>query len=216
MQRLYSRTVKPASRSCSELFAASRLEGTRDAAPIPRVFRVCDRIRNAVVAIDVAIHDGDGPIVFAGTAQKFLPHVTLLPRTPLLPGWSVGQFGRRFAKLSSALIQPIELIGPIEISPDLVWYECTPRSAGFCDLLNLHHRALCALPSAEACVFRQFTRENFRPHLTVSWNGFGRIGNPPELLRATPRAISLYSYCSDPKVAPVRRTEIARFGYVNG
>jgi 2'-5' RNA ligase len=169
---------------------------------------------HAVVALDVELYEVEKKIPFAGTAKKFSPHITLLPRFKIARS-PENQLVRHFASFAKTIFPPIELVGPITISKDLIWYECTPRSSAFRDLLDLHFKALRALRADDICVFREFIRENFRPHLTVFWNGAAPVQDLPKVLIAQPRAVSLYQYPGDPKLSAVRRRQIASFDYIS-
>lgn len=169
----------------------------------------------AVVAIDVDIDTEEAPLLFAGTAEKFQPHITLIPRTKISKRWSQETLGRTFRQLARGLIPPIELVGPMRMSEILLWYECTPSCGGFRDLLGLHQEALRLLPF-DLVAFKEFTGRNFRPHLTLFWNGsVTRVAFPPSL-KAKPIALSLYRYKDDPKFSSVVRHQIALLNRESG
>lgn len=171
-----------------------------------------------VVALDVDLVTEHHRRYFAGTVEKFLPHITILPRMSFRLRQSEEGFFRRIESLSRGLIpsaEPplIDLAGPVQVNNSLLWYECTPGCRGFRDLLGLHRHAISLVPFNSVHIFEQFTKQNYRPHLTVFWNGRLREVDLPQLVSVRPRAISLYQYRGDPKFHSVRRREILSLDY---
>jgi hypothetical protein len=108
----------------------------------------------------------------AGTAEKFIPHVSLK-----------GRFSAEDRRVTADLIPCItllgsrvtpfeaEFIGPTNIDDLLFWMECERGMRGHAQFRALHlwcENALARHIRLD-CTPREFRFESYRPHMTIGW-----------------------------------------------
>jgi hypothetical protein len=161
-----------------------------------------------VVAIDVTCPDVDLADRLRGTARKFAPHISIIPRIPASTLRS--RPGRGWTDILAAVDrlreEPLELCGPVRVTEDLNWYECVSGCRGRPALIDLHHLATARLleqngPGPE----QSFIGRGYRPHLTTSWRSTGGSPTLPGVLHVRATGLAIYSYQSAPWKGHVRR-----------
>lgn len=162
----------------------------------------------AVIALDLASSRLDLPSLLRGTARRFQPHITLLPRFPLHPEHHGRAFARSIADLGHALTNiALPLSGPHWPEADLGWYEPEAEGAGRALLKGVHASILREeLRTGRIATEPRFSGSAFHPHMTVVWRAEAQGPEPlPTRIHAHAIALSLYSYDGDPHVDAVRR-----------
>lgn len=165
-----------------------------------------------VVAIDVESPDIDLSTMLRGTARKFAPHITILPRVEAtaLRSRAVRGWGELLAAVERLRDEPLELQGPIRITDELKWYECAAGCRGRSALLDVHHLAATRLldPGSRG-PDPSFVGAGYRPHLTTTWHATGGNGALPRVLHVRAVGLVLYSYKSLPWAGAVQREALA-------
>lgn len=166
-----------------------------------------------VVAIDIQGIDIDLRRRLRGTARKFAPHITILPR--LRSDALRSRTGRAWDEVRAAVErlrdEPLELWGPVRIADDLDWYECASGCRGRSALLDLHRLAAARLLDRKAGgPDPAFIDSGYRPHLTTSWRSHGRTSALPRSLKVRAVNLTVYSYKAAPWSGPVRREPLSK------
>lgn len=163
----------------------------------------------AVVAIDVSSPDVDLGPKLRGTARKFAPHITIVPRVSasalrarMARGWPELR-----AAVEALRRSPLELRGPTRIADELDWYESDETCRGHRLLVDLHRLAMDRLlDPLRPAPDMGFVRQGYRPHMTTAWKtGTGRGGLLPRMLRVQAVELVIYSYRTTPWAGSVRR-----------
>ena len=169
-------------------------------------------VTHGVLALDVRSPDVDLPSLCRGTATRFHPHITLVPRFPLedveqsVIGWS------RIVKSLEGLHRQIGLQGPHWPEVDLCWYDCEQDVPSRAVLQEAHNTALLTATKENLlCCSPHFSGESYHPHLTIAWRHDGEIDSMPSHLAVQGVAISIYAYNTDPHSGPVVRRVVRIF-----
>lgn len=172
----------------------------------------------SVLAMDVSCAEFNLQTKLQGTAAKFRPHVTIVPRFVSVAGHdrsgtqAAWKFAiRRLMQFDGLLI---EMRGIRWIGSDLAWYECDVDCLGRPALNALHSGALEDLDADDLSLAEpSFVGNGYRPHLTMSWHAPGRcVEDLPHRIYVRPTSLSVYQYRGDPRRSAVERTSIMRIG----
>jgi hypothetical protein len=166
-----------------------------------------------VVAVDIQGVDIDLGSKLRGTARKFAPHITILPRlrSDALRSRTDRAWNEVCAAVERLRDEPLELSGPVRITDDLDWYECAAGCRGRPALLNLHRLATARLlDEAADGPDPAFVGAGYRPHLTTSWRSHGGTSALPRRLKVRAVSLTVYSYKAAPWTSLVRREQLAK------
>lgn len=167
-----------------------------------------------MIALDVTGNAIDLGDLLQGTARRFAPHITLLPRFPLRSDTADAGMRRWLDEAVADLaFATIALIGPREPEPDLTWYETAAGDDGRARLHRvhaalLHHALSSGLLDAEP----RFAGSRYHPHMTVRWRAPDPpIRDMPARLLVRGCAVALYRYAADPHRDPVLRHSLVEW-----
>ena len=172
----------------------------------------------AVLALNVSSADIDIAQGLRGTAARFPPHVTLVPRFATRSAMAVRKGAQRWRRALSPRLSlaglSIELRGLRRIAPDLAWYECERGCRGRTELERLHRTALSELlDDGLGGPDPGIILDSYRPHLTLWWRASspGPSLFPPTLL-VHPTSVCIYRYGRDPHRSRIARETVAEMG----
>lgn len=164
----------------------------------------------AVIALDVRGVGRDLNVLLRGTARKFAPHITLLPRFRAGKTMEAQAWGAQLAARICGT-ELIELCGPKWIGT-IGWYECEPQRRGWIRLAEAHGALLALMLETGGHQIRpDHSGSGFRPHMTAFWDTSEPSRALPDRIDVVPTAIALYEYETDPKIDPVIRTSLLAF-----
>jgi hypothetical protein len=161
-----------------------------------------------VIAIDVTSSDVDLRSRLRGTARKFAPHITILPRvrTSELRSRAVGGWKELLAAAERLRHEPLELRGPVRVTDDMDWHECMIGCRGRSALLELHRLVTeRLLHPGSRCPGASFFGDGYRPHLTTAWHSRVAQASLPHRITVHAVNVAIYSYQSVPWAGIVRR-----------
>lgn len=117
-----------------------------------------------VLAFDLSSNEICLDRLLRGDAERFRPHITILPRIRTAPSILRDNLIEHFSERISF---EIELKGPKEINHNLTWLECEIGAKGNSNIRAMHLQAFEIAarygyrPSPAHC------ERNFRPHMTL-------------------------------------------------
>lgn len=161
---------------------------------------------HGVIALDVTSPDLDLSALLRGTASRFNPHITLMPRFPITSlETTVAEWTPILKDLKKLKARVFQVSGPKWPETDLCWYEFDTDAEGRTALQLAHEAVLSqALSSGVIREPPHFSGKAFHPHMTVAWRTEAPTGLPPTLtLQAS--TVALYTYGADPHAGTVKR-----------
>ena len=172
---------------------------------------------HGVIALDVTSPDLDLSALLRGTASRFNPHITLMPRFPIR---NLKTVVADWTPIVSSLNLPshhlYRLSGPKWPERDLCWYEFGDDIDGRNLLQQAHEAALSqALHAGLIEKPPHFSGKSFHPHMTIAWRAEPQ-GNLPGSLTLLGKAITLYTYRGDPHESDVTRIELCALSVAPG
>ncbi|MEM8725398.1 MAG: hypothetical protein AAGE86_07740 [Pseudomonadota bacterium] len=118
-----------------------------------------------VFALEVSPVSESQQIELQGDAAYFAPHISVLPRT-VANRRTVARLAETLA--NAEISGSIVLMGPVDVSKNLRWFECLPEFKGFAELCRLHEDLLEIAREDGAKVNEEYCNTNYRPHLTIA------------------------------------------------
>lgn len=143
-----------------------------------------------VLAVDVDFRSSDFEGLRSGSARRYAPHISILPRCHVS-----SSVLDRLRKFSPEIFENtwFELRGPKAVNSRLAWYESEFGLQGNDVLRQLHAEALSFASSVNLKPAIEHCGANYRPHLTlVSGTRIGFPESAPSRISAIAKSISAY------------------------